>query len=224
MVENPLFLTLGILLLWFPRRWMRLGASFGRRKKKSRRDDEPWVRREPGDPRLNFWREFRKPRNYFDLFRAAAGGLAIVGGNHIPASLHLPDQASADSAVIHVGALLLLMVGLLIQTYRNENGRMAFFAPAFYLAGLSVCLVGAWSAIFGFILIWTLNPMLRNPQAFLAVYAVVAAGFGLALQDTPVERSLTAFFFFLLPVLLSLMTRRPLIVFSRKGFHVGEAR
>lgn len=173
---------------------------------------------------MNFWREFRKPRNYFDLFRGTAGGLAVVGGEHIPPSLRLPDDASSDTVVIQLGALLLLTVGLLIQTYRNENGRMAFFAPAFYLAGLSVCLVGTWAAIFAFILIWTLNPMLRNPQAFLSVYAVVVAGFGLALQDMAVERPITAFFMFLLPVLLSLMTRRPLIVFSRKGFHVGETQ
>ncbi|MEY4941252.1 MAG: hypothetical protein RIQ93_2987 [Verrucomicrobiota bacterium] len=223
MVNNPLFLVLGILLLWFPRRWMRLGTIFGRRKRKPRREDEPWVRREPGDPRLNFGRELRKPRNYFDLLRATTGGLAVVGGDNISPSLHLPDRVSADSVLIYLGALLLLTIGLLIQTYRNENGRMAFFAPVLYLAGLSVCLVGTWSAVFAFILIWALNPMLRNPQAFLAVYALIVTGFGLALGSVAFERPIVAFFLFLLPVLLSLMTRRPLIVFSRKGFRVGEA-
>ena len=224
MFVNLPFLLLGLLLLWFPRRWMRLGAVFGRRKRKPRREDEPWIRREPGDPRLNFWREFRKPRNYFDFFRGAAGGLAIVGGENIPSSLPLPEDGGDHSLMLLLAAMLILLVGLLIQTYRNENGRMTFFAPIFYLAGLSVCLVGSWGAVFAFALIWALNPLFGNPQAFLAVYGVVVTAFGLVLRDVAIDRTFTALFFAVLPVLLSLMTGRPLLVFSRKGFHVHEDR
>lgn len=224
MVLNLPFLLLGIVLLWFPRRWMRFGVVLGRRKRRSRRGDEPWIRREPGDPRVNFWREIHKPRNYFDFFRAAAGGLAIVGGDHISPRLPLSEGGGDFSTLLLLAAMLTLLVGILIQVYRNENGRMAFFAPIFYLAGLSVCLVGTWGAVFAFALIWAVNPVFGNPQAFLAVYGVVVAAFGLVLRDVPIERPITALSFFLLPVLLSLMTGRPLIVFSRKGFHVHEDR
>lgn len=224
MVVNLPYFLLGIALLWFPRRWMRFGLVFGRRKRKSRRDDEPWMLREHGDPRLNFWREFRKPRNYFDFFRAAAGGLAIIGGEHIAPSLPLPAEGGDFSTMVMLAAMLILLIGILIQTYRNENGRMAFFAPIFYLAGLSVCLVGSWGAVFAFILIWALNPLFGNPQAFLAVYGVVVTVFGVALRDVSIERPIAALGFCLLPVLLSLMTGRPLIVYSRKGFHVHEDR
>src|SRR5690349_3305453 len=72
------FLVLGVLLLWFPRQWMRLGKLIRLRRRRSRTEDD-WSQREPGDPRLSFRREFTKPRNYFDLLRATTGAIAITG-------------------------------------------------------------------------------------------------------------------------------------------------
>ena len=59
------FLLLGIVLLWFPRHWMRRGVALMRRRKRSaasERITEPWKDREPGDPRVDIRVEFGKFR------------------------------------------------------------------------------------------------------------------------------------------------------------------
>src|SRR4051812_46844871 len=72
MVDLPFFL-LAVVLLLFPRAWMRLGWAFLRRRRRGRHGasaTEPWLARQPGDPRLSFRREFTRLRNYIDLLRA----------------------------------------------------------------------------------------------------------------------------------------------------------
>ncbi|HVS52094.1 MAG TPA: hypothetical protein VHD62_07030, partial [Opitutaceae bacterium] len=157
--------------------------------------------------------------NYFDLLRGIAGGLALVGGHGIAPSVSAgSDDPSAHWLVLGVQAAVLL-VGLLLQTYRREHQRVLFFAPIFFLAGLSVSLTGAWPALFAFILVWSLNPILGKAQTFLAMYAVLIGAFGWLLEKVPEEFVVICIVLCLAPVLLSLLTRRPLVVFSRKAFH-----
>src|SRR5438093_9899229 len=125
-VDLPLFL-LGLALLWFPRGWMRRGAAFLRRRRRSAesmRILEPWKDREPGDPRISFRTEFAKVRNYLDLFRGAAGSLMLSGGLGMPAAIGLAPGASrlGGRELIAVRATVLL-VGLLVQTIRREKNR-----------------------------------------------------------------------------------------------------
>src|SRR3954462_2516662 len=145
MVINWLFLVLGLLMLWLPRSWMRRGKAVLRRRKRASAPTTAATTRESGDPRLSFPHEFSNARNYFDLFRGIAGGLAIVGFDSIPAAL-APDEASSSAMRwIVLGCQLgILFIGLLAQILRNERGHLALFAPVFFLAGLAVALCGPW--------------------------------------------------------------------------------
>lgn len=220
MVVNLTFLLVGLALLWFPRQGMRLGAVVGgRRRRRSRWKEEPWNRSEPGDPRLSVRVEFTKVRNYFDLLRGVAGSLAIVGGYGIqPALAAAPGNRLAALQVLGL-KLAILLVGLLAQTVRLERRHLSFFAPVFYLAGISVSLCGHWAALFAFILVWSVNAMFANAQAFLSAYALLLLVFGLLFRGWGNRLPLAAFVLCFLPVLLSLLTRRRLGVFTRKSAH-----
>lgn len=215
----PQFLF-GLILLWFPRSWMRLGFTVVKRRGtsgESRRNQEPWLRHETGDPRIDPRREIRKVRNYFDLLRGAAGGLAIMGGPAIAASLTAAEDApSVVAGQVLALNLLVLFAGTLIQTLRYERSHWSFFAPIFYLAGISISLCTPWGSLFAFMLIWSLNPMLGNAQGFLTTYGLLMCLFGYLLLGFSDHMPLAAFGLCFMPVLLSMLTRKPLMVFSRK--------
>jgi hypothetical protein len=73
-------------------------------------------------------------------------------------------------------------------------------------------------------MIWTVNPMLKNPQGFLSVYAVLMGVFGLFFLRLSNKLPLFAFVLCFLPVLLSLLAQRPLVLFSRRGTRVAGAQ
>lgn len=211
-------LCVGLALLWFPRQWLRRGKVIGHhRRKKTSGGEEPWKTREPGDPRLNF-REFAKPRNYLDLLRGAAGAVAIVGGFAIEGAIRAGAVAGrGDSRNVLAAHLGILLVSVLIQTTRFERGRVSFYAPVFFLAGLSVALCGPWAALFAFILVWAMNPMFGNGEAFLIFYAAVLVAYGVFLHEAQRVYPVAAGVFCFLPALLSMLLRRPLVVFTRKA-------
>ncbi len=216
------FLLLAIIVLWLPRQWLRLGSVFKRRRSSgsARAAQEPWNNREAGDPRLSLGTEFSKFRNYVDLIRAAGGSLALGGGLGMPASLGLAEGAPHSTGYVVLGLRsLILLVGLLIQTVRYEKNHLTFYPPIFYLAGLSVGLVDPWAALFAFALIWAFNAMFGNAQAFLTLYAILVVVFGHYFAGKGDLSALYAGILCFLPVLLSLMANRPLVVFSRKGTH-----
>jgi hypothetical protein len=220
MVFNWTYFLVGLLLLWFPRSWMRLGMSVLRRRRRGARSEEPWLQRTPGDPRLSFRREFARARNYLDLLRGAAGGLAMVGFAEIPASVTMAAGGDPRAFWIVFGLKLgAVLGGVLIQTIRVSHGHVAYFPPVFFLAGLSVALCGPWAALFAFMLVWSVNAMLPNPQAFLSLDALLMIGFGVLLRQVDRNLAIAAGIICFLPALLSWMTRRPLVIFSRRGFH-----
>lgn len=217
MLVNLPYLLVALILLWFPRSWMRRGAILGRGHRHARGKVESWNQAEPGDPRLFVRIEFGKARNYYDLLRAAAGSLAIIGGYGIePALAAEPGNRIAVWQVLAL-KLAVLTVALLIQTLRVERRHFSFFAPVFFLAGLSVSLCGHWGALFAFVFVWSVNSMFANAQAFLSVYAVLLLVFGLLFRGWGSRLPIAAMVLCLLPVLLSLLTRRRLGVFSRTG-------
>lgn len=216
MTVNLPFLLVGLLLLWFPRQWMRYGLVFRRgRQHRSRWRKEPWNQPEPGDPRLIFRVEIAKVRNYFDLLRAAAGSLAIIGGYGIEAA---PGNRLGAMQVLGL-KLGILLLALLIQTVRYENRHLSFFAPVFFIAGLSINLCGHWAALFAFVLVWSVCAVFPNAQGFLTVYALLLGLFGLLLRGWGSRLPVAAMILCLLPVLLSLLTRRRLGSFVRRGAH-----
>lgn len=224
MTINPVLLFLGIALLCFPRQWMRRGVALLQRKRHSSgssRIVDPWKDREPGDPRVSFRTEFKKFRNYVDLFRAAAGGLTIWGGMGIVASIVAPEEGPKS---VRIQALALqaaiVVLGALVQAVRYERNRVSFYPPIFYLAGLAVGLCGYEAAAFAFVLIWAINPALPNAQAFLTVYSLLLVAFGMLFRGLTSPPVLLAWAVTFLPVLLSLLAGRPLMIFTRKGSRV----
>ena len=226
-VDLPLLLF-GLLLLWFPRQWMRLGKTIGSRRRKTPLIpgiDDPSNQRESGDPRISFSREFSKIRNYFDLLRGGVGSLAIMGGMDIfPSIAPAPGDNALPLWGVETIKLAILFLGLAIQTTRYERHHVTFFAPIFYLGGLSLSLCTTWGAFLSFTLIWALNPMINGAKSFLLMYAIVMTSFALFFRDWDAEASISAFMLCFLPVLLSLLARRPLVVFSRKGTRSASDR
>jgi hypothetical protein len=223
MVINVPVLLFALLLLWLPRQWMRLGFSLGsRRTKRSApgggRGQEPWKTREPGDVTVSIRDEFRKLRNYFDLLRGAAGSVAVMGGLDVDACLGVAANAPHTVELeVLVVKLLILLVGLLIQTLRFEKQRLVCFAPIFFLCGITIGLCGLKPALFAFALIWAVNPMVGGPQSFLFVYALLIFAFGRLFGELSSLLTVVAFIFCFLPVLVSLLSQRPLVLFTRKS-------
>lgn len=214
--------ALVLVALWFPRNALRAGGSLLRHKRRrsggSQRILEPWKDREPGDPRIVPAVEFRKPRNYLDLVRAGAGGVALWGGFEVPPALAADPAAGGRMALAVLGLkFLITLLAVVIQSIRYEKVKVSFFPPIFFLSGLAVGVVGYQSAAFAFIGIWVVNAVISNAQGFLSVYALLLLGFDLlfkgALSIPAVVIGLAAFS----PVLLSLMVRRPLMIFTRRG-------
>jgi hypothetical protein len=215
-VDFPLLL-LGLLLLWFPRQWMRRGAAWLRRRRKGGRIVEPWREREFGDPRINFRTEFTKFRNYIDLLRGMAGSLVLFGGLGILPAIAPPSGASRTVILQVLGVrAVILLVGLLVQTMRYRHRKITFYPPIFYLAGLSVGLCDVRGAAFAFLLIWAINAALPNAQAFLSIYALLLVVFGHFFAWRGDLQAAYAGVLCFLPVLLSLLAKRPLLIFARK--------
>jgi hypothetical protein len=221
MTVNFPLLLLALVLLWFPRSWLRLGRVLNKRRSRStaQKTTEPWNEREPGDPRVHFAVEFTKFRNYVDLIRAAAGAICVMGQWKIDACI-APTAGATSGHVIAVLAIktLILLIGLLIQTVRFER-RLTFYPPVFFIAGLSVPLCTGWGALFAFVLIWAVNPMLGSAQGFLFAYAVLLGAFGTFFDGLGSKSSILAAVLCFLPALLSMMAGKTLIISARKGTH-----
>lgn len=220
-VDLP-YLLFALLLLWFPRQWMRLGKAFLNRQRTrsegmTRREEEPWHNSEPGDPAVSFRTEFGKIRNYIDLLRGAAGSLSILGGMGVESCITLPSEPTKVLKGEHFALeIAILIIGLVIQAVRNERGRYLFFPPIFFVAGLTLGLCGDKAAGFAFVMIWAVNPMLKNPSMFLTVYALLVGLFGLFFNGVEKYYWVVAMFLVFLPVLLSAMAQRPLVMLARK--------
>lgn len=214
--------VLALTVLFFPRHALRRGASLLQRKRRrsvgSERILEPWKDREPGDPRIAPGVEFLKPRNYLDLVRAAAGGVALWGGFYVPPALAADPAAGGRMPLLVLGLkCLITLLAVVIQAIRYEKVKVSFFPPIFFIGGLAVGAVGYQAAAFAFIGIWAINAGISNAQGFLSVFAVLLLAFGMLFNGwrsiPSAAMALAAFF----PVLLSLMVRRPLMIFTRKG-------
>ena len=205
------YLLIAVAMLWFPRQWLRSG---GRVLKRRRKPDGALERlagmgaRDPDDKSVQPGREFANFRNYVDLFRALAGGYSLsqfaftAGG----------EDAAMKAFLIQAGVLL---VAVLIQGIRFDE-RVSFFAPIFYLTGMSVGTSGHYTGLFAFALVLAINPIIPNPRMFLTAYGLLLLPFGYVF-DAPLDLLAVNSGAILMLPLLSLLTKRPLVIFSRKA-------
>ena len=215
------YLLIAIAMLWFPRQWLRSGKSI---LKKRRKPDGALERlagmgaRDPEDRSVQPSREFTNFRNYVDLFRAFAGGYGLTQFAFI-----LDGEAAAPT--VFILEALVLLVAVLIQSVRRDD-RLSFFAAIFYLLGLTIGTCGETSpgapftighstGLFAFALVLAINPVIPNPRMFLTAFGLLLLPFGFFFgADLPLLGLNT--FLILLPPLLSLLTKRPVVIFSRK--------
>ncbi len=205
------YLLLAIAMLWFPRQWLRNGA---RVLKKRRKPDGAMERlagigaRDPEDKSVQPGREFTNFRNYIDFFRALAGGyslsqFALVAGT---------EDAELTVLLIQAGILL---VAVSIQSVRLD-GRLSFFAPIFFFVGMSVGASGHYAALFAFALVLAINPVIPNPRLFLTAYGLLLLPFGFVFSADLPQLGVNACLVLALP-LASLLTKRPLVIFTKKA-------
>lgn len=225
MIIDYTFLLLAVILLWFPRQWLRFGRAAARRLRwwsRSRRRSVPAAVREPGDTRLKASEEFSKPRNYIDFFRALLGGLLMVGNSAwaIEPAIRVDPAATLDG---QVGAILgwlrmaLLLVAVLIQFVRYEN-RFTLYAPIFFLGGLGIALCGLHAGVLAILVVWVMNASLPlTPASFLSVYVLMVFMLGLLFRGAADANVIFAGTVSLLPVVISLLSRRSLAVFTKRS-------
>ncbi len=208
------YLAVVLLMLWFPRQWLRKGFRFAKKRrhpgdKVIQFGNERAV--DPDDKSLRLGKEFATFRNHVDLLRAAAGGWGLV---QFAFEAHEKD---GRLGVLILQAVILL-TAVLIQTLRR-NERVVYFAPVFYFAGLAIGAGGPLPGVFGFLLVLLVNPAIPNPRWFLTVQALAVLGFGLYYSSFVADVRLLGVVSFLLvlPVLLSLLSARPLVVYSKRN-------
>ncbi len=144
--------------------------------------------------------EFRKVRNYIDLLRAGVGSICVV-------SVCIVAQSPNPGAVALQAAILALAI--LIQTVRIEE-RVSLYAPVFFIAGINAGIDGVLPAALGFVAAWVLNPLLPNPATFLVAMALCTAGFHSAVFGLGDHLFVLPLATAALPILLSVILRRPL--------------
>ena len=219
---NYFYLILAIALLWMPRYWLRVGRKAARNLGLSRRSRKrDFVRiRESGDNRVNASEEFTKARNYVDFLRAMTGGLLLIGNPDLGVSSCFVGseeiiEVQAGTFVFEI-QLLIISIGVVRQFVRIE-GRVTFFAPLFYFAGLALALCGVGAGFFAFLLVWTLNLAIPVPSVgFLTVYTIFLGLLGMLFQGIGNYYVYAATILYALPVVVSLMARRSLALFNKK--------
>jgi hypothetical protein len=206
---NYWLLPFALILLWFPRQWLRNGGSV---------IPTPRLRRRPSsqdhDPRdlsLRWQEEFFKFRNWVDVARAAVGSWAVV---NVCFDTTADAAKSVDVMILALKALA-LVIAVLIQTTRRDRREITLVAPVFFVMGLSFGLIGATAAFFACVMVWTLNRALPSAGIFLCVFAGLQVCFGFGLASAPLPMILLAGGLSWIPVLLSAVMRRRLERISR---------
>jgi len=211
---HGLYLAGVLLMLWFPRQWLRLGKRLFKKRKHPgdkvvQFGNERAV--DPDDKSVRLGKEFSSPRNYVDLLRAGAGGWGLAN--------FVFEAATGDARLgVLLAQVAILFVAVLIQTIRFGE-RVVYFAPVFYFAGLGIGASGPLPGAFGFMLVLLINPAISNPRWFLTALALALLGFGIFYQGFIADLWLHAAvtFVIFLPVLLSLLSSRPLVIYSKRS-------
>lgn len=207
-------LSIALLLLWFPRQWLRAGERLVelpnvRRKLSKGRD--------PRDQSLPWREEVFRLRNWIDLGRALIGGIAVV---HVCFEA-APDAPRTIGLVLLLTKAAILLVAILVQTIRLESGRLTLFAPVFFSCGLAIPLLGWMPAVFAFVMTWTISRALHGPGMFLFAFAGLQSVFAhLMLSASPPIILLSAGLTWT-PVLVSAIFRRRL---ERAGKRASSGR
>lgn len=202
------YLALALAMLWFPRQWMRLGKW----RKKRRRERETMERFaqdgavDPEDKSVRLGRELKSPRNHLDFLRALAGGVALWEFSF--------TADRAQQGFVLGWEIGLTLVAVLIQLVRWRE-RITFSAPIFYFAGLSIGMGNYFSGSMAFLLMCAINPVIPSPRVFIGAFALLLLPFNYFL-GAGLKLALVNSMLLWLGPLLSLLFKRPMVIFTRK--------
>ena len=195
------FLAFALVLLWFPRGWLRHGLRVT--SKPPRRYNQPKTERDPNDRAVKPLVEAVKSRNWVDFFRAAVGGYGVTSAVF----------ASSGAGAAHAPALVwqgaLLAAAVFFQMVRLE-GRLSLFAPIFFLQGLTVGAAGPLVGLLAMLGSWALTPVLPGAGAVLFVQGAITLSLGLLLQGTEPTLLMVLTGVIWLPMLVSVLLRKRL--------------
>lgn len=203
MTVHYLFLAFALLLLWFPRNWLRHGARVTS-PKASRGAGAAKPERDPHDRTVKPLTEAGKSRNWVDLLRGMVGAYGVTAVAILP-----PDNvAGAHAATVSLQTGV-LVAGLLFQMLRLE-GRLSLFAPIFYLQGLTFGVAGGLVGVLAMVGSWALSPVLPGAGALLFIQGGLALILGLLMQNTEPTLLMAVTGVIWLPVLASVLLRKRL--------------
>ena len=214
---NYWILPFALLLLYFPRQWLRVSDKVSNRSPRvnisSRQLD---LNQDVKSNSLRLITLFSKARNWIDLARAATGVLAL---NYACFSVEL-GEAKSSAYKIFALKCALLVLAVLIQTIRPKS-RVRLVAPIFFILGLSFGLINWLPALFAFVAVWTCNraipssKILPSPGVFLFTFAGFELCFGLLLARGRLDYLLLIAALAILPPLLSGMLQLPLVQINK---------
>ena len=204
------YLAFALLMLLFPRAWLRFG-KWQRRRRKQRELFDKFARdggNDPDDKSVKLTRELANKRNYIDFFRAAAGAYALW---HFSVSdLH------RDARFIFIGgAAVVTLAGILLQSVRLGT-RATFYAPIFYLAGVSIGMGSFFAGGFAFLLVCAINPVIPNPRLFITAYGLLLLPFNFLFSAGVPLMVVNTALVLAIP-LVSLLARRPVVILTKKA-------
>lgn len=207
------YLLLAVVLLWFPRQWLRLGKRVFARRRRHKDGLEQFAEsraRDPEDKSVRLGIELRSKRNWMDLARAAVGSVCLMEFSFASAEA----AEGAQHAVLALQVFVAL-IGTLVQCIRREE-KVSYFAPIFYLVGVGAGLGAPYPALFSLLLVLAINPVLPNPRVFLSVFGLLMLPFGLLFREDFVRVGAAAALV-CVPPLISVLAARPLVIYSKRA-------
>lgn len=202
------YLALALAMLWFPRQWMRLG-KWQTKRRKERETMEKFAQdgaADPDDKSVRLRRELKSPRNYLDFLRALVGGVALWEFSF--------TAGPEDRIVVLAVKVTITLIAVLIQLIRWRE-RITFFAAIFFFAGLSIGMGNYFSGAMAFLLMCAINPIIPTPRMFVSAFALLLLPFNVFL-GAGFELAVINSLLVLIGPLLSLLTQRPMVIFTRK--------
>lgn len=222
-VRDPWFFWPSLLLLWFPRQWLKALPLVKPR---------PMVRGSrsglPGTDGDGMGGTFSDPHSWLDFARAAVGSYAFW---QVGFSLEFLDPSMRGPVGAHV-VCLVFAVGVLIQMLRpSESGNRKFFAPVLFslgllfgqytldlavveqVGGIQGLMRGALGIVIGgvvVLLVVAVRFLFETPYAFYVVLAMAHTGVTTALTGVGNQRIFAMAWLAMLPVAITFMFRAEL--------------
>ena len=205
------YLLVALAMLWFPRQWLRVGRWYYKKRSRPKGLVENFTTgpaHDPADKSVNLRRELTNKRNYLDILRAATGAVALL-------TYCFEAHGPKDGPRIFTLQAAILLVAVFIQAIRFE-GKLSFFAPIFFFAGMSIGLSGPFSALFALVLVLAINPIIPNPRIFIFAYATLLLPLVYFFEGS-MRYMLLNVTLLTLPLIVSLLANRSMVLYAKKA-------